>query len=206
MIKNIIFDMGGVLIPWDPPAIVARQHLDSADSAVLLREVFQCREWASMDHGLMTQEEGYARICRRLPEHLHEAAHSCVFDWWKAPFVPISGIGELVHEVKALGYGVYLLSNATSELHEYFHRLPGAEHFDGMIVSADVKLLKPQHEIYEALFEKYNLRPEECFFIDDGMQNIDGAYAVGMSGTVFFGDIPRLRAEMREAGIPVKPA
>ena len=75
-----------------------------------------------------------------------------------------------------------------------------------MIVSADVKLLKPQHEIYEALFEKYNLRPEECFFIDDGMQNIDGAYAVGMSGTVFFGDIPRLRAEMREAGIPVKPA
>ena len=204
MIRNVIFDMGGVLIDWDPAVIVARRGLGPEDSALLLREVFGCMEWAAMDHGIMTQQEGYERICRRLPEHLHAAASACVFDWWKEPLSPIPGMAELVREIKSLGYGVYLCSNATSTLHEYFHRIPGSECFDGKIVSADVKLMKPQHEIYELLFETFSLRPEECFFIDDNLLNIDGAYAVGMPGAVFFRDIRRLRGELREAGIPVK--
>ena len=204
MTKNIIFDMGGVLIYWDPKKIVASCGLDKADSAMLLREVFYGFEWAAMDHGLMTQPEGYARICRRLPERLHKAASFCVFDWWKPPLDPVTGMADLVRELKALEYGIYLLSNATSPLHEYFHRIPGSECFDGKLVSADVKLLKPQHEIYEALFDTFSLRPEECFFIDDSPLNLDGAYAVGLPGTVFFNDMSRLRAELREAGIPVK--
>ena len=171
---------------------------------MLLREVFYGFEWAAMDHGLMTQPEGYARICRRLPERLHTAASCCVFDWWKPPLDPVNGMADLVRELKALEYGIYLLSNATSPLHEYFHRIPGSECFDGKLVSADVKLLKPQHEIYEALFDTFSLRPEECFFIDDSPLNLDGAYAVGLPGTVFFNNMSRLRAELREAGIPVK--
>ena len=204
MIKNIVFDMGGVLIYWDPIKIVASLGLNDADSAMLLREVFSGFEWASMDHGLMTQQEGYERICRRLPARLHEAAFFCVFDWWKPPLEPVRGMADLVREVKDYGYGVYLLSNATSVMHQYFHRIPASECFDGKIVSADVKLLKPQHEIFETLFETFSLQPQECFFIDDSLLNIDGAYAVGMAGAVFFDDMTRLRAELREAGVPVK--
>ena len=204
MIKNIIFDMGNVLILWSPKKIVARQGLNEADSALLEREVFQEYEWVSMDHGIMSQEEGYASICRRLPERLHAAAHACVFDWWKEPLDPVPGMAELVREVKALGYHVYLCSNATSPLREYFDRIPGSECFEGRIVSADVKLLKPQHEIYETLFETIGLKPEECFFIDDSPLNIDGAYAVGMPGAVWLNDMPRLRARLHEAGVPVK--
>ena len=204
MIKNIIFDMGNVLIQWSPQKIVGRLGVNQEDSALLLREVFSEMEWVSMDHGIMTQQEGYERICRRLPEHLHEAVRQCVFDWWKPPLDPTPGMAELIREVKALGYGVYLCSNATSTIHEYFHRIPGSEYFDGKIVSADVKLLKPQHEIYECLFETFGLKAEECFFIDDSTLNIDGAYAVGMPGAVFLGDMTRLRAALREAGIPVE--
>lgn len=202
MIRNIIFDMGGVLIDWSPWEIVSRCNLPKEEADLLLQEVFCCREWVSMDHGTMTQEEGYEQICSRLPESLHAAAHACVFDWWKAPLSPVPGMAELIRELKALGCGIYLLSNATSTLHEYFPRLPGSECFDGMIVSADVKLLKPQHEIYEALFETFGLKAEECFFIDDNPLNIDGCYSVGMPGTVFFRDLHRLRAELREAGVP----
>ena len=205
MIRNIVFDMGNVLIEWSPKNIIARLGLPDEDSALLLREVFQGFEWVSMDHGIMTQQEGWERICRRLPEHLHAAASSCVFDWWKPPLDPVPGIADLVREVKELGFRVYLLSNATSPLHEYFHRIPGSECFDGLVVSADVKLLKPQHEIYEELFRTFDLRPEECFFIDDSPLNIDGAWAVGMPGTVFFHDLSRLRNDLRAAGIPVKP-
>ena len=204
MIKNVIFDMGRVLIDWDPPAIVAREGLDASDSAMLLREVFDCGEWAAMDHGWMSQDEGYARICRRLPERLHEHAHRCIYDWWKGPLVPIPGMAELVREVKALGYGVYLLSNATSWLSEYFHRIPGSECFDGRIVSADVKMLKPERAIYEELYRTFDLDPAECFFIDDNLLNVDGAWLTGMNATVFFGDMARLRRELNEAGVPVQ--
>lgn len=204
MIRNIIFDMGGVLIDWDPDEIIARQMLTAEDACILRREVFDCSEWASMDRGAMTADEGYAAICRRLPERLHNAAARCVYDWWKDPLIPIEGMAALVEEVKCLGYGVYLLSNATSCLHEYFHRIPGSAYFDGKIVSADWKLLKPQHEIYEKLFERYDLIPEECFFIDDNPLNIDGARCTGMPGAVFFRDMSRLRGELNEAGVPVK--
>ncbi len=203
MIKNIVFDMGRVLIEWSPEVIVAREGLSDADSALLLREVFRCGEWAAMDHGWMSQEEGFRRICKRLPARLHESARRCVFDWWKDELVPIPGMAELVREVKRLGYGVYLLSNATSVLSEYFPRIPGSECFDGRIVSADVKLLKPQPEIYEALYQRYGLDPAECFFIDDNLLNVDGAWLTGMNATVFFGDMQRLRRELNEVGVPV---
>ena len=130
-------------------------------------------------------------------------AHACVFDWWKPPLSPIPGMAELVREVKGLGYGVYLLSNATAALHEYFPRIPGADCFRGGVVSADVKLLKPQHEIFELLFRTFSLRPEECFFIDDSPANIAGAFVLGMPGAVFLNDMARLRAQLRLAGVPV---
>ena len=204
MIKNIIFDMGNVLIYWNPKKIIARLGVSDGDAELLMQEVFQEFEWVSMDHGIMSQEEGWQRICRRLPERLHEAAHACVFDWWKPLRDPVPGMGELVREVKALGYGVYLCSNATSTLHQYFDRIPGSECFDGKIVSADVRLLKPQHEIYEKLFETFGLKPEECFFIDDSPLNIDGAYAVGMPAVLFRDDMAKLRADLRAAGVPVR--
>ena len=204
MIRNLIFDMGGVLIHWGPAAIVARLGLNEQDNALVFREVFCCAEWPCMDHGRMTREEAFRRISKRLPETLHEAARRCVFDWWKEPLDPIVGMKDLIRELKELGYGLYVLSNATEHLHEYFPRIPGSEYFDGMLVSADEKVLKPSHEFYEKLCSTFGLKSCECFFIDDSSLNVDGAWAVGMQGTVFFDDMARLRAELREAGIPVR--
>ena len=204
MIKNIIFDMGNVLIAWDPPLLVRRLGLSEEDQQLLLREVFSCSEWVGLDRGTLGPEEALALVAPRLPEHLHAAAYSCMSEWWKGPLVPIPGMRELIWELEDMGYEIYLLSNATSCLHEYFPRIPGSECFSGMIVSADWKHIKPEHELYEKLYETYSLRPEECFFIDDSPLNIDAGRCLGMPGAVFFGDMARLRRELNAAGVSVR--
>ncbi len=204
MIRQVVFDMGNVLIEWDPDKIIARLGVVGEDAKRLRREVFDCDEWVTMDRGTMSQDEGLARILPRLPRALHDAAERCVRDWWKAELVHIEGVEALIRELHALGYGLYILSNATSFLHDYLDRLPAHECFQGLVVSADEKLLKPQHEIYERFLERYRLDPAECFFIDDSPLNIDGARCAGIRGTVFFRDMARLRRDLNEAGIPVR--
>lgn len=203
MTKNLIFDMGGVLIHWDPSRIVKRLGIEGEDARLLLREVFRELEWPSLDRGSMSEEQAISAICARLPERLHAAVERCVY-WWRDPLWPIEGMEELLRELKGLGYPIYLLSNATSALHEYFPRIPGSDCFVGGLVSADHKLLKPQHEIFELLFETFSLRPEDCLFIDDAPYNIEGAARVGLDGIVFQGDVAELRRRLRAKGIPVK--
>lgn len=201
MTRNIIFDMGQVLICWHPELLMAHLELSENDRKCLTRDVFQSVEWVRLDRGTISEEDAVEAMCRRLPAHLHRAAETLVKDWWKRPLTPMPGMAELVAELKENGYGIYLLSNASLRLREYFHRIPGAAHFDGLMVSAEQKLLKPQHEIYERLFAEFNLEPKSCFFIDDAPANIEGAFQVGMPGVIFRGDVAALRRDLRGNGI-----
>lgn len=204
MIRNIVFDMGQVLIYFRPDIFIERLGVPQEDRPALLRELFNSVEWVQLDRGTITEEEAVASVCRRLPPRLHGYVRELVFSWWQRPLIPVEGMEELVRELKELGCGIYLLSNASIRLHQYFSRIPSSKYFDGMVVSADWKLLKPQHEIYETLLREYQLRAEECFFVDDLSSNVEGARCVGMAGAIFRGDIPRLRRELNEAGVPVK--
>lgn len=203
MIRNIVCDMGGVLIAWDPPMLVDQYHLSPEDSALVLREVFRSVDWVSQDRGVVPQDEIVRNMCKRLPERLHHCAADSVYGWWKHPFVPIDGIDELLHELKANGYTLYVLSNASRALHEYFHRLPGADVFSGLIVSADWGILKPDRELYRILCREYGLKLEECYFIDDFSLNVEAAITLGMKGSVFDRNVSRLRKELAEAGVTV---
>ena len=113
MIRNIVFDMGGVLIAWDPVRIVARLGAEGEDARLLLREVFQSVEWVSLDRGTLSEHEALERFRARLPERLHGAAERCVF-WWREPLWPIPGMAELIGELAGLGYRIELLSNVAT--------------------------------------------------------------------------------------------
>lgn len=203
MIRNIIFDMGGVLLDYNPPRYISYLTADEADAALLLREVFNSVEWFRLDHGTIGQEEAAAAMRSRLPARLHDAVERLI-EWWKLEVRPVEGMAELLEELKSLGYGLYLLSNASVRHPEYFDRLPSAQYFDGRFVSAFYKLLKPQYDIYHAMLREFDLKAEECFFVDDSIANIEAAYCVGISGAIFDGDVERLRALLNRAGIPVK--
>ena len=202
MIRTIVFDMGGVLIKFDREYFIRRLNVDPVDEQVLMNEVFCSLEWARMDRGTLTEAEAVISICSRLPERLHLAAERLV-TMWERPILEVDGMYELVKELKDRGYKVYLLSNASVRQHEYWPRIRAAELFDGKLISSDVRLVKPQPEIYRLFCDTFQVLPEECFFIDDSPQNIEGAYEVGIQGTIFHGDVCALRKSLRAAGVAV---
>lgn len=202
MIRNIIFDMGGVLIRFDRAYFIRRLNVAAEDERILMNEVFRSVEWARMDRGSIAEADVVQNICGRTPKRLHESVEKLV-TMWERPILPVDGMYELVSELKSNGYGVFLLSNASLRQHEYWPRIPASRFFDGKLISADVKLVKPQPEIYTLLCSTFRLSPSECVMIDDTPQNIEGAYEIGMPGFVFNDDAAALRAALKNAGVSV---
>ena len=202
MIKNILFDMGQVLIRFDQQYFIHRFGIEGDDVSLLMRELFRSVEWVQMDRGSLREEDAFRSISQRLPERLHDVAWKLIC-MWDRPILEIDGMYDLVAELKDLGYGIYLLSNASVRQHDYWPRIPASRFFDGKLISADHHVIKPQPEIYRLCLEKFGLKPEECFFIDDAPANIEGALCCGIAGAVFHGDAKLLRSQLRAAGIPV---
>ena len=196
MIKNLILDMGNVLIEFRPDRFIADLGIiDPEHRLLLLREIFQSSEWAALDHGSMDEAEALHRICTRLPEELWSMAERLVFHW-NEPLHPIPGMAELVRDCKAAGMGVYLLSNASARHKEYWPYVPGSEYFDGLVVSANLKMVKPDPEIYLHVLRTFGLKADECLFVDDMLYNVTGAEAVGIPGFHFQNNAVDLRQRL----------
>ena len=202
MIKNILFDMGQVLIRFDQQYFIHRFGIEGDDVSLLMRELFRSVEWVQMDRGSLREEDAFRSISQRLPERLHDVAWKLIC-MWDRPILEIDGMYDLVAELKSMGYGIYLLSNASVRQHDYWPRIPASRFFDGKLISADHHVIKPQMEIYRLCLEIFGLQAEECFFIDDAPANIEGALCCGIAGAVFHGDAKLLRSQLRAAGIPV---
>lgn len=203
MIRNILFDMGQVLIRWEPPLFVSRLGLGAEDGTLLLREVFQSADWVMMDRGSVSQEDFLARVRTRLPERLHAAAEELTLRWDNPP-LQVEGMEALVKELTEQGYGVYLLSNAGMRHHEYWPKFPVSRYFtDRVFISSDHLLLKPEPAFYEKALETFSLDRGACVFIDDSPGNVEAAMRVGLDAIVFFGDAARLRRQLREKGVGI---
>lgn len=185
MIRNMVFDMGNVLVAYDDNR-VCRQFMEegTAEYDRVRAAVFGSQEWVLLDLGVITEEEGLERMKNRLSgERERKLAEQCFLHWHEFCMWTIEGTEDLIRSLKEKGYGIYLCSNASVRLRTCYRKyIPAWDVFDGILFSAEEKLLKPQREIYERLFQKFSLKPEECFFIDDLQNNIDGAAACGMKG------------------------
>ena len=203
MIRNIIFDMGGVLIKYDPDYFVDSLGLDSRqDRDILLKEIFLSEYWEMQDQGIYTNEEVYRAVIKNIPERLHKQAYQLVMHWHD-PVIPIEGMAALIREFKESGFGIYLLSNAGFNQPLYWENIPGHEYFDGGVVSAFEKTVKPERRIFEILLDRYQLKAEECIFIDDVEKNCAGARRCGINAVRFDGDVETLRgflSEMNQKG------
>lgn len=187
MIRNIIFDMGNVLLRYDPEVPLDLYCQTEAEKDVIRKELFEGEEWVLGDLGLITNEEKYERIRMRIPESMHPSLKQCVYEW-SVCLKPVPGASAFCEYAREKGYRLYVLSNASDEFYDYFPDFAPLSYFDGIVVSADLHKIKPDTAIFKHLLQTYQLLPEECLFIDDMEANVKGAMQIGMKGEVFLGD------------------
>ncbi len=197
MLKNLIFDLGNVLIWFIPEELVSRYTDDKEDQKLLLEKLLFTENWKNHDIGLIDEQELYEVTTRVLPEHLHKIAEEIIWHWHDR-LDPIEGSADLVKEMKEKGFHLYLLSNAWKDAAAYWHRVPGSEYFDGIVISAFEKCIKPDPKIFEILLDRYGLKAEECLFIDDVASNVEGAKRVNMDAFLFHNNHDELRKYIAE--------
>ncbi len=194
MIKNIVLDMGNVLLDYNPQVPLDRFCPDGEAKAIIRRELFEGPEWAMGDRGELADRDRYEYVRPRVPEKYWEALKDCALHW-DICMTPVSGAMDFCAYVKSRGFGIYVLSNASDKFYEYFPNFAPLSYFDGILVSADEGVTKPDIRIYRIFLERFGLRPEECLFIDDREDNVEGARAAGMRACVFRNSFEEIKAE-----------
>ena len=188
MIKNIVFDLGNVLISFRPSEYFDKKQYPENIKARILSDIFASKEWLMLDNGELTTAEVIESIASRSSLRKDEIAY--IFNLRTELMYPLDQNVRLLPELKKQGFRLYFLSNFPADIFEeirsgyYFFK-----YFDGGVISAEVKVSKPDNRIYYALLEKYSLAPEECLFIDDIEVNVKAGEAVGMKGLVTFGSL-----------------
>jgi len=200
VIKNIVFDMGGVLVDYNPIRSVAN-HFAPEDRAAVLENIYYSKEWSAMDRGDYSVEEALGMMLSRLPERLHAEARKMVLER-ETEMPPIDAMYPIVKTLKNDGYKIYLLSNCPDWFDDFKKSVPAFAFFDGFIISAYYNEIKPDEKIYQILFKEFSIKPEESFFIDDSEANIKTAERLGMKAHCFADrDFDRLKQNMRDHNI-----
>ncbi|MCR4634291.1 MAG: HAD family phosphatase [Erysipelotrichaceae bacterium] len=192
-IRNIVFDMGKVIIGFDPEVFMDREKIfDEEDRHLIKEKIYQSKMWLQMDMGDLKEEEMIEKVTPEFPEHLRPHIRNLIAGWPR-PLIEIPGMNELIFGLKDRAYGIYLLSNASVMQKEYWKTVPCAKCFDGTVVSAFEHLMKPDKRFYELLLKRYDLKAEECLFIDDRRINVDAAASLGFDTFLFEGDSAKLK-------------
>jgi len=202
---NLLFDMGNVLVTYNPEWVIRHYTEDEALIREVKNIVFHSQEWLLLDAGLIEEEKAERNWMERLSsDKAREIAHLSFLNWHLYNMKVIPGTAEMIRALKENGKEIYLLSNASMRLLSIYKEvIPAVECFSGIFYSAAHKCVKPQDIIYERFLKEYSLNPSDCFFIDDLEENISAAKAVGISGAVMKSRTAKETAEILGLNIGV---
>jgi 2-haloacid dehalogenase len=202
-IDTIVFDLGNVLIPWDPRRLYRSLIADEKEMEYFLAEVCHGAWNARQDAGL-SRDEAIAERIAAFPQYT-DCINAFRDRWEDMLGDPIEGSVRLLHEVKANGYRALALTNWSAETFPLARkRFPFLAEFEGIVISGEEKIIKPQAEIYHCLFKRHGVAPERAVFMDDSLHNVEGARAVGMHA-IHFTTPERARADLIALGVKLKP-
>ena len=198
-IKLMMFDMGNVLLSFDPnhifkalcPTYKDKQHLIS---------IFNSSYWFDLDAGIIDQEEAL----NHLKKAFKFSDHHCIetlFAQWHYHMTEIVGMRQLIDHLKQKGHRIVLASNASDRYHVYIKRYSILEEMDHLYYSCDLKSMKPSLEFFKSILSEENLKGKQCYFIDDKLENCEAAQSLGIHSFHFNNNISTLNKTLKKEGI-----
>ncbi len=179
MIKNIIFDVGDVLLEYRWKDMLKDYGLPDDEAYKVGKLMFNDNLWHEFDLANMTHDEIVGQYLKNYPDYAE------VMQWFmthgELMHVKREDVWEKAQKLKEKGYGIYILSNYSQELFEKHTKdAPFISIADGVVVSYQIHITKPDEKIYQYLLDKYNLKAEECIFFDDREENTEAARKLGI--------------------------
>lgn len=202
-IRNVIFDVGGVLLEWDPPSVVARLYPEPEVQARIRHRMFEHPDWLEFDRGTYDESQAAEHFARSTGLTSHQTR--TLLHATRESLRPIPGTIHLLDELSAAGVHLYLLSNMPVSTFGYLVKRDSFfRHFRELVISGAILMVKPEPAIYKHLVEKTGIVPAESVFIDDLLKNIVAARECGLHAIQFRGP-EHCRSELRnylpEAGL-----
>jgi len=204
MIRNIVFDLGNVLLSWNPGEFLLKSGYNEARTKLILENVFKSQAWYSLDNGDITKEEAIDIIASK--SSLKRDQITSLLNLCPEIIYPLQKNIKLLPDLKKQGFKLYYLSNyplwffqETKCRYDFF------DFFDGGIISAEVRLSKPDPKIFRTFLDRYGLVPDECLYIDDIYFNVKSAEAIGMK-VIHLSETDSLENKLLEFGVNLKIA
>ncbi|MFL6600081.1 MAG: HAD family hydrolase [Steroidobacteraceae bacterium] len=184
MVKNVIFDLGGVVIEWNPDRILASYYADPEIRALMKTALFLHPDWLQLDRGTLQEADLLARAADRTGRPAAEL--SGLFAAVRESLHTKSETVALLQKLAARGVPLYCLSNMSSDIFAYLrerHSFWGV--FRGIVISGDLQMIKPEREIFEFLLRRHGLAAAQTVFVDDSRPNIEAARGLGIHAVWF---------------------
>lgn len=184
MIKNVILDVGKVLVEWEPEAAFQKLGFDADTARIVGEATVLSPDWNELDRSALSDEEMLAKFIANAPAN--ECEIRKLWDNIGLAIYQYDYAKSWIQRMRQNGYRVYILSNYARWTYEKTQEaLSFLEDVDGALFSFQVQQIKPEPEIYRSLLKRFKLKPAECIFIDDRQENIDAALAQGICGVRF---------------------
>ncbi|MFW9773964.1 MAG: HAD family hydrolase [Candidatus Thorarchaeota archaeon] len=201
MIKNIIFDLGNVLLNFRPERFLKKYTEDEKRINKFVSIITGSETWQKLDQGSISMESARVHFSSQYPEEAELI--EIFFEHWMEILTPISKNVDLLEILKSNGYKIYVLSNFINEAYDFIRqRYSFLNLFDGIVISGKIKVIKPEIGIFLHLLQKYNLNPEECLFVDDIELFVSQASALGIKTIHYLPDTD-LVSELRKYEIDI---
>ena len=204
MYKNIVFDLGGVVVGFDPLNYLADRFCDEILEQDLFQLTFASNEWKKMDAGELTREQAEQEMLVAAKNSGYFFEVQGILDDWTSMLRTQHAVIAIIKELKRRKYYVYYLSNISRDILNLLEQRDFWELFDGGVASCELMVNKPSPIIYETLLERYNLNREETIFTDDNPINVKAAYDLGITAIQFQG-APSLAKSLTAYGIEMIP-
>lgn len=176
---NIVFDLGGVVFNWQPRKLISSVFADEKTQNLIMSDIIEHPDWQAFDKGTLARDQAIIRGAKR--SGLAEDDIRALFDAVPGSLTPIQGTIDLINVLALTEHRLFVLSNMPIEFMQHLEAAHDfLDKFDGKTISARIKLIKPEIEIYEHLLATHGLIASETVFIDDLEKNVAAAATLGI--------------------------